>query len=183
MAIVIGFVGQLSSGKDTVVDYVKDHYGAEVFGFSKILKEILVTLDLEQNRDNYVKVSEIVREHFGDDILSKVMAKRVNESDAKIIAVDGVRRESDYQYLKNNPDFYLVNVFASPETRYERLKKRTEKKDDQGKTWEEFLEDHKKSTEVTIEEVARQADFTVDNNGTLEDLFANIDEIMTKIKK
>lgn len=183
MAIVIGFVGQLSSGKDTVVDYVKDHYGAEVFGFSKILKEILLTLDLEQTRDNYIKVSEIVRENFGDDILSKVMAKRVNDSDAQIIAVDGVRRESDYQYLKNNPDFYLINVFASPETRYERLKRRTEKQDDKGKTWEEFLEDHKRSTEVTIEEVARQADFTIDNNGTLEDLFANIDEIMEKIKK
>jgi len=183
MAIVIGFVGQLSSGKDTVVDYVKDHYGAEVFGFSKILKEILVALDLEQTREEYVKISEILRENYGDDILSKVMAKRVLASSSEIIAVDGVRRESDFQYLKNNPDFYLVNVFASPETRYERLKKRTEKKDDQGKTWEEFLEDHKKSTEVTIEAVAEQADFQLDNNGTLEELFANMDEIMKKVMK
>jgi len=183
MAIVIGFVGQLSSGKDTVVDYVKDHYGAEVFGFSKILKEILKTLDLEQTRDNYVKVSEIVREHFGDDILSKVMAKRVLGSDADIIAVDGVRRKTDVLYLKNNPDFYLVNVFADPKVRYERLTKRTEKKDDQGKTWEEFLEDHKKSTEVTIQEVAEMADFSIDNNGTLEELYANVDEVMSKVKK
>ena len=183
MAIVIGFVGQLSSGKDTVVDYVKDHYEAEIFGFSKILKEILLTLDLEQNREEYVKISEILRKNYGDDILSKVMAKRVLESFSEVIAVDGVRRESDYQYLKNNPDFYLVNVFASPEVRYERLKKRTEKKDDQGKTWEEFLEDHKKSTEITIEDVAKQADFQLDNNGTLEELFVNMDEIMKKIMR
>ena len=183
MAIVIGFIGQLSSGKDTVVDYVKDHYGAEVFGFSKILKEILLALDLEQTRDNYVRAFEMISREFGGDVLSKAMAKRVLATESKVIAIDGVRREEDLTYLKNNPDFYLVNVFASPETRYERLTKRTEKKDDQGKTWEEFLADHKKSTEVTIEAVAEKADFQVDNNGTLEDLFANMDDIMKKIMK
>jgi dephospho-CoA kinase len=91
-----------------------------------------------------------------------------------------VRRPNDVKYLKNLPGFVLVEISADSQTRYERLTKRGEKSDDNTKTYEEFLADEQRSTEITINKIAKEATEHVDNNGSLEDLYRQLDELIKK---
>ncbi len=178
--IILGFVGQMSSGKDTAADYIEQQYNGKNYSFSDMLGDVLKRYHLKKNRDNLIKISEAMREYFGEDILAKTMAHDVEKDEHNIISISNVRRQADIKYLQEIPGFVLVKIFADPKTRYERLVNRGDKTDDSTKTYEQFLEDHQRSTEVTIEEVANQAKEVIDNNGTLEELYKQIDNTIKK---
>jgi dephospho-CoA kinase len=182
MALVLGFVGPIASGKDAAVDYIKQKTQAEVFGFSDVLKEILALMYLTPDRDHLTKLSEIVRDAFGDDVLAKTILAKVNDAKSAVVGVEGIRRWADIETLSQNPNFHLISIEVDPKIRYERITKRTEKPDDKGKTWEEFLADNQKSTELAIQDVAAKAEFHVDNGGTMENLYKQLDEILEKLQ-
>lgn len=178
--VIFGLVGSLASGKGTTAAYLASRYQAQVFRYSSILRAVLKILYLEETRDNLIRLSESLLKTFGDDLLAKIILKQIQESSAKIIVVDGIRRPADFQLLKNLKNFVLVEIYALPEVRYKRLIKRGENRDDKKKSFQEFLADHRRSTERNIQKVARLAQEKIDNNGSLEDLYRQIDQLVKK---
>ena len=49
-------------------------------------------------------------------------------------------------------------------------------------TWEEFQKDASAETEVSIRDIATQAEFTVLNNGSFEELNRELDAIIAQIR-
>ncbi|MFA5810549.1 MAG: AAA family ATPase, partial [Thermoleophilia bacterium] len=160
---IITFIGRISSGKGTAAAYLVEKYGAEMFTFSNILRDVIQRLKLEETRDNFIRMSEILRGAFGEDLLSRIMAADATAATSEIVAIDGTRRETDVEHLKDLPGFVLVAINAEPKIRYERLSKRNVKADDQTKTYEEFLADEQRSTEVSINEIIDSATHQIDN--------------------
>jgi dephospho-CoA kinase len=182
--IILGFTGLMASGKDVSKKYLEERYGAKSFKFSTVMRELLQRLGLEIKRSNLVSISYSLRQTFGEDLFSKVMAKDVNAAPEEIIVVDGIRRLTDIQYLKDLPGFYLISIEADPKIRYDRAVARNENVGDAEKTFEQFLLDHQQmETEASIPSVMEKAEITVNNNGTLDELYAQIDKIITAIKK
>jgi dephospho-CoA kinase len=179
--IIIGLVGQIACGKGTVAEYLVNKYGAITYRFSTPLRDVLNRLYLEITRENMQNVSKALRQEFGDDLLAKVIAGDVKNETSNLMVIDGIRRLSDIKYLKNLPEFKLVKVETDPKTRYERLTSRTENADDTKKTYEQFLADEQKETELTIPEVMAQAQFTLTNNSTLEELQKQVDALVKKL--
>ncbi|OGE86639.1 MAG: hypothetical protein A3J48_01720 [Candidatus Doudnabacteria bacterium RIFCSPHIGHO2_02_FULL_46_11] len=177
---VIGLVGLIASGKSDIGKYVSKKYNADYIRFSDILRDILDRISVEYTRQSLVKLSQILRENFGESIFSKAVAGDIKKSKRTIFVVDGIRREGDVEFLKNSSKFYLVWVEADPKIRYQRIISRDDNTDDQHKTFEEFLKDHNLETEQTIIPLKEKADFNIDNNGSLEDLYKQIDEIVKK---
>ncbi|PIR04420.1 MAG: hypothetical protein COV59_01065 [Candidatus Magasanikbacteria bacterium CG11_big_fil_rev_8_21_14_0_20_39_34] len=180
--LILGFTGLISSGKGTAAEYLRDTYSASMYTFSTMLKDALNRFYLEINRDHLIKISEIMRGTFGEDVMAKTMAKDVASDPNPIIIVDGIRRLADIEHLKRLEGFVMIEIFADPEVRYQRLIARSEKADDKTKTYEQFLEDHKRSTEVSILEVAKYATERVDNNGDIEDLHKQLDALIQKYR-
>ena len=180
--IILGFVGLIASGKGTACQYLNQNHGADTFRFSTILRDIADRLYLEQNRQNLQDISLILRQKFGEDLLSKVIANDAKNSQAKITGIDGVRRLSDIKYLKELPNFHLIYIEADQKIRYNRIVNRGENTDDATKTFRQFQKDEQEEAERQIKEVAATAEFTVNNNGTLKDLYRQFDEIIDKIK-
>ena len=180
MKIIFGFVGQMASGKDTAANYLEKKYNGKNYSFSGMLADVLKRFYLELNRDNYVKISEGLREKFGDDLLSKTLAEDIKKDEHQIISVSNVRRPNDVKFLKDLPGFVLVEIFAEPKTRFDRLTKRGEKSDDNNKTYEQFLADHQRSTELTIDSISKEAIEKIDNNGTFEMLYQQLDELVER---
>ncbi len=178
--IILGFVGLPASGKGTVAEYYKKKYGASTYRFSTMLFDLVQRIHLETNRDNLIKMSEAIRSTFGEDTMAKVMAKDAENDKNNLIVIEGIRRMADIEYLSRLPNFILIEIFAEPHTRYERVTKRSEKTDDKTKTFEQFMEDHKRSTEMSIPEVASHATEQIDNNGTIENLEKNLDSLLNK---
>ncbi|MBF8280868.1 MAG: hypothetical protein HW383_641 [Candidatus Magasanikbacteria bacterium] len=180
MKLIIGLVGPLCAGKGTTAKYLQEKYGADVHRFSTMLRDILNRLFLPITRETMVNLSELVRGQFGDDLMSKVISREVSADPAEIAVVDGIRRPLDQSKLLELPNFHLVAIDADSQTRYERMVKRGENEDDRGKTFEQFTNDHQKPTEVLIADLAKSAEATLDNNGTIENLYRQIDELLKR---
>lgn len=181
--IIIGLVGEIASGKDVTKKYLAENYGASCHRFSTILRDILNRLYLPITRENFQILSPILRHAFGEDCLAKIITKDVESDPQEVIVVDGIRRKADMAYLRELPDFVLMSIEVKTRTRYERLIKRRENADDASKTYEEFLADGRRETELEIPIVMTMADQRIDNNGSIADLYERIKDIMTELQK
>ena len=180
MKIILGLAGEMASGKGTVAKYAAAKYNAKTWRFSTMLRDVSDRLSLEQSRDNMQNLSTILRQNFGEELFARVMAEDVKKDTSEIIVVDGVRRLADIEYLKAMPEFKLAYVEAEIEKRYERIIKRAENSDDTQKAFEEFKKDHEDESESQIKDLKNHADFLIDNNGSYEDLYKQVDEILDK---
>jgi dephospho-CoA kinase len=180
--LILGFTGPIASGKEVAKKYIENKYEASSFKFSTILRNILNSIDVDQNRNNIMALSTFLRGQYGEDILAKAIAKSVIESDKNLIVVDGIRRMSDIEYLKKVPGFVLIAIDAKPEIRYTRSVARNENPGDDVKTFAEFTADHIRETEATIPEVMSYSNYQIDNSSNLESLYQEIDKMMEKIQ-
>ncbi len=179
--IIIGLVGHIASGKGVTKKYLETKYGAKHCKFSTPLRDVLIRLRIDISRDNIIDLSTILRERYGQDLLAKVIASDASRLDADIVVVDGVRRLDDIEHLLALPHFSLVKIDADPKIRYERMKLRNENIGDSEKSFAEFMEDHERETEATIPEVMERAEYSLINDGDLEDLYRQIDSLISKI--
>jgi dephospho-CoA kinase len=181
--IILGLVGEIASGKDVTKKYLEDNYGANCHRFSTILRDLLGRLYMRVTRENMQNISTVLRAQFGEDLLAKIITEDVKNDPHEIVVVDGIRRAADMVYLKTLPAFHLISIGVEPKIRYDRLVKRHENDDDATKTYDQFLADGKKETELEIPQVMATADFKLDNNGTLKDLYNQIEKIIITLEK
>ena len=177
---IIGLVGDIAAGKSTATEYIKQTHGATTYRFSTILRDIAKRLYLEENREHLQQLSTIIRQQFGDDILSKSIAHDVIQDNHPLIIVEGLRRPSDSTYLEQQPGFQLIYITADERLRWERLTKRGENKDDATKTFEQFKQDEQAEADSLIKDIAKKATHVIINNGTKEELYAHIDTIINQ---
>lgn len=180
--IILGLAGEIAGGKGTAAKYICEKYSGSAHRFSTALRDVARRMHLEENRENLQKISTIFRENFFDDILSSVIAKDVEDDTHEIIAIDGVRRIADISYLQKIPGFKLVYIDADMKKRYERIILRGENSDDNQKTFEDFKKDHEREAERQIKNLKTEADFVINNNGSFEELYGQIDETINKLK-
>jgi len=180
---ILGLVGEIASGKDTIAEYLVKNYGATTVSFSQPLRDIADRIFLAQNRNNLATLGKVLREAFGQDVLSKTIANEVKQAKSSIVVLPNVRLESDLKHLKDEPGFILVAVEADQKIRYQRLTKRRQNTDDASKTWEEFLADSQLETEIHIRDLAQRASHKIDNNHGFVSLFEQIEQLIEKLKE
>ena len=180
--IVLGLIGPMASGKSTVCSYLTQKHNAGYVRFSSVLRDILGRIYLPQTRQNMQKLSSILRSNFGDDLLALTAAKDVEAVESNIAAVDGVRREPDIKHLKELQGFYLISIDADIRVRHERITKRSENPDDQSKTFKQFVKENQAEAELQIMELQKKAPFQIDNSGSFEDLYRQVEGVLKKIK-
>jgi dephospho-CoA kinase len=180
--VILGLAAELAGGKGTVAKYVVEKYTGSSHRFSTMLRDILKRIYLPDTRENMQNLSTILRQQFGEDTLAKVMAEDVKNDAHEVVAVDGVRRPADILYLKEIPGFKLVYIETSIENRFERIKKRGENPDDTTKTLEQFKKDQEGEADAQIKNLKSQADYVVDNDGSYEDLYTQIDKTISEVK-
>ncbi len=178
--LILGFTGEMASGKGTCAAYLKEKYNAETFRFSTALFDVAHRMHLKDDRDTLQKISTFFRKEFGEDTLAKVMFQDAKGAQAELVVIDGVRRLEDVKYLRELPEFKLVFLSAPIRTRYERMVKRGEKADDSTKTYHEFEADHKRESELEITKLEAFAQEVIDNSGTMPELQAALDTIIKK---
>lgn len=178
---IIGLIGTNASGKSFLSDYIVQNYGGVHVKFSEYLANVLKAMNMEGSKQNMIKLSIAIRNEFGEETLSHAVANDVEHMDADLVIVDGIRRVGDLARFKAMDQFTLIGIDADPKLRFERMRGRSEKSDDQETTWESFMEKEKAPTEVTIPEVMKLVDHQIDNNGSKTELEQKIDQIMAEI--
>ena len=180
--IIIGLVGETGSGKDTVAHYLKRRYEVRLLRFSQPLKKALKLFFDKPSKADQSWLYQVFKKRFGEDILHRGIRRFVNQN-VGIMCINGVRMPKDAELVKSFEDNYMVYVTADQKMRWERTLSRGEKEDDN-----QSLEDFQKfeataETEKAIPEIGKQADFTIKNEGTMDDLLWQVDDVMKEILK
>ncbi len=178
MKIILGLAGEMASGKGTVAKYLVEEKQGASHRFSSILRDLSQRLYLEETRENLQKMSTAIRECFGQNVLCKTIYRDVKKDSNEIIIIDGVRRKQDVEELRKLKEFRLIYLEADLEKRFERIKNRGENSDDDNKTLEEFKKDHLREAEQEIKKLKAEADFVIDNNGSFENLYKQINRML-----
>jgi len=179
--LIFGIVGGLASGKTTLAEYLSETYSCNTYRYSSMLRDILTRVYVEESRTNLQTLSTFLREQYGQDVMSKVIAKDVEHDPNDIVVVEGIRRPSDITYLRELPGFHLIFVDADQRIRYERIVSRGENTDDAFKTFESFQADEAAEADRLISEIAKEATYTIDNNGDKDAFFAQAEAILIQI--
>jgi dephospho-CoA kinase len=177
MTLFIGLAGRIGSGKTVVSKQLQEKYGAREHRFSEILEDILDRLHLPHRREYLQKLGKILREEFGQDVLVDAMRKSLEHEKAGVVVIDGVRYRNEVEMLRSLHKNILIFITAPPRLRYERTVKRGTR-GEATITYNEFLANEKAATERELNTVKREADFVLDNTGTLGELFEKVDVIM-----
>lgn len=181
--LIIGLVGPIASGKGEIKKYLQEKYGATEHRFSTMLRDVLNRIHIETSRKNLQDTSLMLRQQFGGDLLAKVLTEDVKKDESQLIIIDGIRRFDDIHYLKDLAEFNLIAVVADEELRYQRVVSRNENAGDSEKSFAEFQQDNQAEAELEIPKVMAAAKIQIENNGTFEELYSNIDKLLANLRR
>ncbi|MBI4018768.1 MAG: AAA family ATPase [Candidatus Aenigmarchaeota archaeon] len=175
MQKIIGIIGRIGAGKDTVAEYIARKYGYAVVAFRDAVKEVTEKEGLELTRANMQAVSKKYRDRYGGDYFTNIIMKKVAESGPKII-IKEMRTEGDVLPLKNMfRKMKIILIEADAEKRFERMFARGRAGDPQ--TLEEFEGQEKREEELGYTQALQYDDFKINNNGTLGELYEKVDKL------
>ncbi|MEK4360841.1 adenylate kinase [Paenibacillus sp. FSL M7-1455] len=186
----IGLVGKLRAGKDVVAAYLTDKYGYTRFAFGDELKRYAHELFGEpapgaKPRELYQWFGQTMRERDPEIWIRNcfgAISRRERQVDAYYsmswnewsrrpfrAVITDVRQANEYDALKS-AGYTLIRVTAPDAIRIDRAIKSGDKFE---------YTDLMHGTETELDDYP--ADFTVDNGGTLDELYAQIDTIMEAV--
>ncbi len=182
MATILGITGTLGAGKGTVVEYLAKkgfiHHSVRSYLIEEIQRR-----GLPVNRDSMNLVGEGLRaEHGASFILEELYAKASAVGGNAII--ESIRTVGEVESLKKK-GMTLIAVDADPHVRYERAVKRGSETD--SVSFEKFMADEEREAQgenparMNIRHCIARADFIIHNDGTPEDLYAQVDDILAKL--
>jgi len=166
---VVLVAGMPGSGKSIVSKVARDMgFGTVCMG--DVVREEVEKRGLSLTRDNISKIARELRKREGMQAIAIRVLDRVLELLSKgldLVVVDGVRGYDEVKYFKDNlgrhAKLIVLTVHASPETRFKRLCRRG--REDDPRTWEEFLRRDLEELNFGIGEVIALSDILLVNEG------------------
>ncbi|MFH1294925.1 MAG: AAA family ATPase [Candidatus Aenigmatarchaeota archaeon] len=178
--IVLCIVGKLGAGKDTASDYLCRKYGFVPVSYSEIAHEKTRESGLETTRANLQKVSTHYRKTYGEDVFAKIVVEKAKALGDMVLLKEARTKQDVLPAMKEfGGAFHIIEITVKEQTRFERLKKRGSPKD--AKTMREFLAQQKREEELGYFGAAEMAEFRLDNDGTPEELYKKLDELMKQM--
>lgn len=182
--MIIGITGTNGAGKGTVVDYLVTK-GFTHYSVRSLLVEEIERRGMSVDRSSMRDVAnEMRRTHSPSYAIETLYAKaRAAGGDA---VIESVRVIGEATFLKKRGAVILA-VDADRKLRYERILARGSSTDHVDfDTWvkeEEREWANPEAWDMDVIGVMKLADATIQNNGTLEELHAHIDETLAQITR
>lgn len=173
--MVIGLTGRNASGKGLVAEFLQAK-GFDYLSLSDFIREEVARRGHEVTRERLIEVGRDLRSRFGNGYLAQQILEQLDED--RNYVVDSFRHPEEVAEFRIRSDFHLLVLEAEAKTRYQRIKARARESDPV--EFEEFLrlEEEEVSSEQSegqkLSESARLADFTLENNGTKEELCSQV---------
>jgi dephospho-CoA kinase len=179
--MIVGTAGMPGAGK-AVVSRVAKEKDWDIVVMGDVIREETRSRGLEPTPENIGKIMLKLREEEGTAVVAKRCLPKIAEANSDMVLVDGIRSLAEmYEFEKNFPQFILIAVHSSPETRFERLFRR--KRSDDSAGWGGFVDRDLRELSVGQGSVIALADYMIVNEGTLEECKARIREVLDVVIK
>ena len=181
--MIIGLTGGMVCGKRTIAEilmkrgFIALTFSADVLDYELRKRGIPITRKAQQDLGNEF------REKEGGGALSKRLILKME--DGKNYVLDGIRNPGEVLELRKQKDFVLIAIDSPQKQRFERIVSRGMERD--AKTWEDFLIadtrdfDDGSAFGLQIKKCMEMADYTVVNDGSLEEFIKKFEGIFKKI--
>jgi len=182
MKKIIAIVGMPGAGKTEAAEYLATK-GIPFVRFGEITDEGLKALGLPIIQKNERVFREKLRQELGMAAYAIKMKPKIDKllKDYYVIVLDGLYSWEEYLFLKKEfPNLILVNIFAEPLIRYERLSKRLIRP--------VYNQEARDRDIVELEKLNKGgpiaiADYTIENNSDdISNLHTKIDSLLSRLK-
>ncbi len=161
---VIGITGMPGAGKNLIRE-VAEHSGYPIIVMGDEIRAEAKRRNIEPTPKNLGKIMLQLRAKEGPAVIAKKCIPKIRASATSVVVVDGIRSLDEVrEFRKEFPDFRMIAIYASPETRFKRLLRRG--RSDDPKNCEIFIERDNRELSVGLGEVVAAADYVVNNEGT-----------------
>lgn len=182
--LIIGLFGEKGGGKETFTQLLtKVLPNKKIAGIrtSLILKKTLLLWNLPDIRENYSTLVINMEQQFGPGALARANKKLIEEIDADIVVVDGIRREPEVELVKSFDPHILVYLTAEAKVRFERLKSRGEKINERNMSFAQFQAEEALATEQLITQMGQKADIKIVNNGQIAEFKQSVQKFAEEV--
>ncbi|MDM7998685.1 MAG: AAA family ATPase [Dehalococcoidia bacterium] len=177
---VIGVIGQNGSGKDEVLKYLKEKHGVPFLSTGDMVREIAAREGRSSDRATLQEISDRYFRQYGQACFVKMAAEKIRANGWPVTGISGVRSPDDVTALRETlgKSFVLIEVFVSdPRVRFDRMRKRAAARDTD--SFERFLQQDQDEERIFhVGEAARMADYSLCNDGRLDDLHRAIEDLI-----
>jgi len=183
--LIIGITGTIGAGKGTIVEYLQKKLGFLHFSVRSFLTEEIHRRNMPLNRDSMVEVANELRAMHAPWHIVEQLYLQARQSGKNCI-IESIRTPGEVEMLRKKENFYLFAVDAEPQIRYTRIQGRMNETDNI--TYATFLENEKREmasddpNKQNILKCVEMADFRINNNNGLNELFEQLDQILKKIE-
>jgi dephospho-CoA kinase len=174
--IVVGITGRIGAGKTSVGKYLNSNYGFQYIRYSQVLSEWLVG-----DPDGKGRLQEIGWEIMAGGMQPELNRRLIAQITPNLsTAVDGLRHPLDHEALKSSFSsvFHLLYVDCPSETRWEHVRGKPKYP-----TYDSFQMADSHQVEQQIQLLQRTADWTIHNEGTLDELYLAVDGAIRQFRK
>src|SRR5262245_48414419 len=131
--MIVGLTGRNAAGKGLAAEFLKSK-GFAFYSLSDVIREEVRRRGLELTRDALIATGRELRAHHGTGYLAEQIFQRLEPGMNYV--VDSFRHGDEVAVFRKASDFHLLAVRASPEVRFERIRKRGRESDP--RTLEDF---------------------------------------------
>lgn len=181
--MLIGIAGTDGSGKGTVVDYLVEQYGFVHYSSRAIILEHIHARSLPDTRAQMRLTANELRAEYGNDFLVTQALERMQREGVKKAIIESIRATAEAETLTSFGGILLA-VDADQKLRYERVQARRSETDKvsfaQFIAHEELEKNDPDPHGMQKGKVIAMANYTIMNNGTMEELHKAVDEFIHK---
>lgn len=182
---IIGITGTLGAGKGTIVEYLTKKKGYMHYSVRAFIAREIQNRGLDVNRDTLTMVANDLRATHSPSYIIDCLYEQACIS-GKNAVIESVRTPGEVASLRSKGHFTLFAVDADREVRYQRIKERQSETDNV--SFETFVANEERElssqdpNKQNIAECVRQADFIFQNNGSIEDLYVQVEKVLKDIE-
>ncbi|KLK87776.1 hypothetical protein SZ63_09155 [Methanoculleus sediminis] len=176
---VIGIVGMPASGKGEASRIARD-LGIPVVVMGDAIRERVKEAGLPPTDANFGAVAGKLRADLGMDAIARITVPLIEATGSPVALVDGIRGDYEVAAFKEHfPDFTLIGIVSSFETRYRRLANRG--RSDDSLTPDELRARDERELGWGLGRALEQADCRVMNEGSLEEFAAEVRTLLCRL--
>jgi dephospho-CoA kinase len=178
--LIIGITGTSGAGKGTVTEYLMKEKGFVHFSARAFIVEEVEKRGLPVDRDSMTVVANDLRKSNGASYVIEQLLSRAQEFGVDAV-IESVRVVGEVELL-HKAGAILLSVDADQKVRYARITARQNESDHV--SFEKFVEQENTEmhssdpTKQSIRDVMNRADVTIQNNGSVKELYTQIEKAL-----